>query len=438
VQSAGYAPGPVVAKVRTPRTPKQSYAYSTPKSTPRNWDSDSLQHLRERAKSTVNNLEREFGTKTSKWMQQLASVRHRYWNLSNSSSPKPDPWTPPTSKPPMHPERRHTMSHSTTRMAGSAQDFEARRASTGGVHDAKLEEDLDLLLKKLRTEGSASAAKGAFFKEFVVQTRTPEAGHLARPLFVSRVARTSSVDRKCSLNDAGPTYSMCMPRGRCVSKPKNPSGVRIRTLPRKLSSSELKKHSIPKTEPHYSTQGRSSSLRFDSNVHQSTKEDSAKAVGRTASGSWTSRVKANPELFDDVFTTAHLSSFRTPIRRQTTGSYSAEPFVLRTPPASTTSDVSPKVASLPSKLPSDGSQKMMAKERSLSPPVSQKNVTLASRLYHQSNDGERNEEARPLCGVSRSENVSSSFRMRSSCSVERGRDSQLEVREQKQVGYVAA
>ena len=114
--------------------------------------------------------------------------------------------------------------------------------------------------------------------------------------------------------------------------------------------------------------------------------------------------------------------------------------MLRTPPASTTSDVSPKVASLPSKLPSDGSQKMMAKERSLSPPVSQKNVTLASRLYHQSNDGERNEEARPLCGVSRSENVSSSFRMSSnmSCSVERGRGSQLEDREQKQVGYVAA
>ncbi|KAG0568085.1 hypothetical protein KC19_7G185300 [Ceratodon purpureus] len=476
VHSAGHTPRPV-AKVRIPRTPKSSNACGTPKSTPKSWEADSLQNLRERAKTTVNNLEREWGTKTSKWMQQLASVRVRYWNLNNSSvtaksrsTMKPDPWTPPRSqehaprsKAHMHPDGRHTMSHMNSTpngMSGSKQDFdtfEVRRASTGGVHDVKLEEDLDLLLKKLRADGSASSKGSPLFKDFVVHTRTPEAGHLARPLFVKRVTRSSSVDRKCSLNDAGPTYAMCMPRGRCVSKKdpfspsalKTPSAVRVnRSMPRKYSS-ELKGQSTPQTEMHskeayYSTPGRSSSLRFE-NIYQSSlnKEDVAqpgsRSVARTASGSWTSRVKANPELFDDVFTTVNTSTLRTPIRRQTPGSYTTEAFVLRTPPGERTSDASPEGVSQSSKL-SDQSRKIVEKgspslsERMIS-STTEKNASLSSRLYNHSStaDAEGNQEIRPPCGMNRTENMSS-FRVNSNmtCNIERGRNSQLEDIEQKQ------
>lgn len=450
LHTAGHTPKPV-AKVRAPRTPKQSNAYGTPKSTPKNWESDNLQNLREKAKTTVNNLEREWGTKTSKWMQQLASVRLRYWNLSSSSSEtakprstvKPDPWTPPRSQ---QPDRRHTTPHMRSGAKQGFDSFEGRRASTGGVHDENLEENLDLLLKKLRAEDGASGRGSPLFKEFVINTRTPEAGHLARPLLVRRMTRSSSVDRKCSLNDAGPGYNMCMPRGRCVSKKdpfspsalKNPSAVRVdRAMARKCSSEFQGGHSIAKPdmrskEACYSTPGRSSSLRFE-NISLA-KEDFTKPVarsmGRTASGSWTSRVKANPELFDDVFTTVSPATFRTPIRNQTT----TDAFVLRTPPGERFSDASPKVVFQRSQLLSDQSQKKV--QECPTPPgtrISEKNVNPASRLYNQSNtsDGENHQELRPPRGPSGSENVSS-FRVKSSVTF-RGRDSQLEDMEQKQV-----
>lgn len=449
-----------VITVRTPQTPK----FNTKFASRMNWESENLQNLRERAKTTSNNLERDWGSKTSKWIHQLASARHKYWNPSGSPL-KCDPRTPgqgqdyaPRSKLPRSPMSPvHPTPRSTPDCRRNSNAFEVRRSSTSDVNNErtdKLEDSLDLLLKRLRVENSAAAKETPLMGEFCVHTRTPEAGHLLRPLGARREMRSSWVDQKCSVNlDAGPGYAMCLPKGRCLTKkdPFSPSvagkhpTVHVDRAFRSTSVLGKKDNSTPKpvsqsSEVEFSTPGQSSSLRFEK-LHQSTKEDSiptrSGSVSRTASESWTSRVKANPELFDDVFTTVSSSTFRTPSRRQSS-------FVLRTPPTDPSTEAPSTAASLEkfglSKM-SDRKQKVAQKGSAptslLRNPSAEKDVDFVRACsLSNTSTAEINREVRPPLG-SRNENVthflSKNLGTNSNiCNIEKGGLEQLRDTEQQQ------
>jgi hypothetical protein len=280
-RAAGHAPRPV-AQVHTPQTPNHSNPFGTPKS----WESENLQNLRERARSTVNNLEQEFGGKNSKWMHHLSSVRQRYWNPTGSPVAAEHA---PRSKIPSSPMAQNDSTpKSDTQSEFST--FEVRRPSTCDEQDEgeeKLEENLDVLLNRLRAERSAAAVNvSPLTREFGVHTRTPEACHLLRPLRDIKPSRSSSVDNKC---DAASLYSTSwMPKGRCLSKKAPHSPVRIpatvhgdRTLPRTstpeatpVRSSSVKLESLYPTSPfhpietpskvHSATAVRTSSVRLES------------------------------------------------------------------------------------------------------------------------------------------------------------------------------
>lgn len=414
-QAAGHISRPV-AKVPTPQTPKY-------------WETDGFQTFRERAKATVVNLEREWGIRTSKWMHQLASVRQRYWNPSVSSF-KCDTGTPDYDQ---HYTRKSKLPRSPTSkvnptpkvVPGSKLNFnkfEARRVSTSDVQDErteKLEDDSDVLFRRLRSEGSGPTKESPLPRDFCVHTRTPEAGHLLRPLGGRRVTRSSSVDRKSSVKlDAGSGYAMCMPRGRCLTKdplipttPSKPSSVHSDRAFHRTSLSEHKRHSLSRAESrseagHFAVPRRSSSLRFE-NLDQSTKEDitpaRSRSMSKTASESWTNRVKANPDLFDDVFTTIEPPTSQAPSRRKSS-------FSLLTPTDLTSAEpatVTPVVKGELSKM-SDESYKIV-REGSV-PAVHRRNSSTEkdvklTRVFSLSNtrSAEASPEARQPLG-SRSEN----------------------------------
>lgn len=267
--------------VKTLQAP--SNAFSTPT------ESDSLQNLRERAKARVNTLERDWGGKTSKWMQNLASVRQRYWNVAGDSPVRASMESPFRRENPRVSnceEDVHTrpkvpsspiLLDSTPKVAAKLDfnTFEVRRASSSDANKDDLktgDESIDDLLKRLRAEKSAAAIEleSPLSREFSIHARTPEAAHLMRPLSVGKTRKSSStVDHKC---EGGSLYSSWMPKGRCLSKkaPLSPTKVRRfantvhveRVVPRSMCpSSELHKGSQTNTVDQVR---RSSSVRLES------------------------------------------------------------------------------------------------------------------------------------------------------------------------------
>lgn len=204
-----------------------------------------MQNLRERAKVRVNTLERDWGGKTSKWMQNLASVRQRYWNVAGDSpvrggmespSKRENPrvsnceeYVHTRSKVPSSPILLDSITKAATKLDFNT--FEVRRASTSDANKDDLktgDESIDVLLKRLRAEKSAAAIEleSPLSREFGIHARTPEAAHLMRPLSVGKSRKiSSSVDHKC---EGGSLYSSWMPKGRCLSKkaPLSPTKLR--------------------------------------------------------------------------------------------------------------------------------------------------------------------------------------------------------------------
>lgn len=407
----------------------------------RSWvnETDNFQNLRDRAKARVDTLEREWGSKRSKWIQQLATVRQRYKGSRTYESPAPTPVKSHSStrRDSLSPFRCHeeakpreaqfARSQSNCGVnVGSGPELntgvgQERRSSTSdanGERATKIEENLDSLLRRLKAENTSTTREYSMLRDFGVHVSTPEAEHMLRPLNGRRMARTASLDRRWSRTDAGQGFS-CIPKGRCLSKKVyspvaavNLSAAYSDRANRKVSTSDGKSQSFSKGDISFRGVERTKSASELGKTYHPTvsKEEhlGGQTISKTASGTWTERVQVHSKMFDEFVTSVFPSTAQTPIHSQSASSDRASS-VFRGPVGCTIDGSKGPNTMPPSKPSVDSEQKKIQRESSF---PSERKVSSSGRerstipISKDGSDGRSLHQIRLPLGT-RSENVSS-------------------------------
>lgn len=436
VHPAGHGVRPS-AEVQKPNPLHHSNTFNSSRS----WanETDNFQNLRERAKARVDNLEREWGSKRSKWIQQLATVRQRYKGNRTYDSPTPTPVKShaSTRRDSLSPFRCHeqvkpreaqfarSKSNSGVNVglgpelnAGVGQERRSSTSDANAERETNIEENLDSLLRRLKAENTSATREYSMLRDFGVHISTPEAEHMMRPLNGRRMARTSSLDRRWSKADAGQGFS-CIPKGRCLSKKvySPVAAVNLSTAysdrgNRKASASDGKSQSFPKGDISFRGVERTKSASELGKTYHPTvsKEEhlGGQTISKTVSGTWTERVQVHSKMFDEFVTSVFPSTAQTPIHSQSASSDRAST-VFRAPTASTI-DGSKGPSTMPSSKPSVDQEQKKIQRESLFP--SDRKVSSSGRerstvpILKDGSDGRSIHQIRLPLGT-RSENVSS-------------------------------